>query len=204
MFNTNNWNRIRYTFHSFYYDFILYALQRERVRALNLMKIPDGESVLIIGAGTGLDLPYINPSAEITAIDITPAMISKLDKRSSKLGIKVQSYVMDGMQLEFPDKSFDYVILNLILAVIPDPYKCIKEAERVLKDGGEILIFDKFIKDNKSPSILRKLVNPITSFLFSDINRSLPDIIKDTVLRIKLKENSLFNGTFKIYILSKM
>jgi phosphatidylethanolamine/phosphatidyl-N-methylethanolamine N-methyltransferase len=40
---------------------------------------------------------------------------------------------MDGQDLIFEDKTFDYVILHLILAVIPDPEKCLLEVERVLK-----------------------------------------------------------------------
>lgn len=110
---------------------------------------------------------------------------------------------MDGQQLNFPDEQFDKIILHLILAVIPDPVKTIKEAERVLKPGGKIAVFDKFLDKDQQPSLLRKLINIITRALFTDINRRITDIIPGTELEIIHEEKADFGGTFKIIILQK-
>jgi phosphatidylethanolamine/phosphatidyl-N-methylethanolamine N-methyltransferase len=77
--------------------------------------------VLIVGAGTGLDLDYVPEGVEITAIDVTPAMLRRLTRRAARTGRCVSVRVMDARHLTFPDESFDAVILHLILAVMPQP-----------------------------------------------------------------------------------
>ncbi|MFT3740913.1 MAG: methyltransferase domain-containing protein [Breznakibacter sp.] len=141
--NTNRWNRIRYSVHSVYYDMLLAVLQKEREKAIRMLAPRDGDSILIVGAGTGLDLPNLKGNYKITATDITPAMLRKLSRRAAKLGLEVEVLEMDGQQLAFAGQSFDCVVLNLILAVIPDPQKCIAEAERVLKPDGKVLVFEQ-------------------------------------------------------------
>ena len=78
----------------------------------------------IVGAGTGLDLPLLCPGLQLTAVDLTPAMIRRLTKRAARLELPIDARVMDAHELEFADGSFDVVILHLILAVVPDPVKC--------------------------------------------------------------------------------
>ena len=202
--NTNKWNKIRYSIHSFYYDLILSTFGKERERAIGILSPKDGDSILIVGAGTGLDLPYLKGNYTITATDITPAMLRKLVRRAEKLKMDVHSMEMNGQDLKFNDNTFDCVILNLILAVIPDPKKCMAEVERVLKPDGNIIVFDKFLADEQKPSLFRKGLNLFTSVLFSDVNRKFSDILAATDLKIQQEEHSLFRGTFKIYCLSKM
>ena len=172
--NTNTWNRLRYTLYLPIYDLIADRIFRKyRKRSVELLQAKPEDAILILGAGTGLDLPYLQNYTNLTAIDITPGMITKLQERAEKLRIPVDARVMNGQQLEFADNSFDAVIAHLILAVIPDPVACIKEVERVLKPGGTVMVFDKFLPDGQKPTIVRRFFNQIASTLFSDINRSI-------------------------------
>jgi phosphatidylethanolamine/phosphatidyl-N-methylethanolamine N-methyltransferase len=203
-FNTNTWNRLRYTLYLPIYDLVADRIFRKhRKRSISLLQAKPDDAILILGAGTGLDLPYLQGYTNLTAIDITPGMISKLKQRAEKLGIPVEAHVMNGQQLEFADNSFDAVILHLIIAVIPDPIACIREVERVLKPGGTVMIFDKFLPDGQKPSLLRRLFNPIASTLFSDINRSIGSIASHTSLQVELNEPAAFGGTFRIVRLRK-
>jgi ubiquinone/menaquinone biosynthesis C-methylase UbiE len=90
------------------------------------------------------------------------------------------------------------------LAVIPDPVRCILEAERVLKPGGQMAVFDKFLGKEKRVSVLRKILNPFANMLFSDINRSFEHILKNTGLRIISDENADFKGAFRLIRLKKI
>ncbi|MER2997631.1 class I SAM-dependent methyltransferase [Pontibacter populi] len=202
--NTNTWNRLRYTLYLPIYDLIADRIFRKyRKRSVELLQAKPEDAILILGAGTGLDLPYLQGYTNLTAIDITPGMITKLQERAEKLRIPVDARVMNGQQLEFADNSFDAVIAHLILAVIPDPVACIKEVERVLKPGGTVMVFDKFLPDGQKPTIVRQFFNQIASTLFSDINRSIGTIVSHTSLTIELNEPAALNGTFRIVRLKK-
>lgn len=194
--NTNRWNRLRYTLFAPIYDYIA-TFHKQRCHSVGLLNLQPGESVLILGAGTGADLPYIPAGANVTAIDITPAMVDRIRQRAASLGRPVEAHVMDGQRLEFPDASFDAVVLHLILAVIPDPVACIRETERVLKPGGRAVIFDKFVPDRQAPSFGRRILNLLTNLLFSDITRQLGPVLAQTALRVEAREGAAFGEVFQ-------
>ncbi|WP_018478457.1 class I SAM-dependent methyltransferase [Pontibacter roseus] len=202
--NTNTWNRLRYTLYLPVYDLIAdRVFRKHRKRSVELLQANPSDAILLLGAGTGLDLPYLQGYTRLTAIDITPGMITKLQQRAERLGIPVDARVMNGQQLIFTDNSFDAVILHLIIAVIPDPVACIREVERVLRPGGTVMVFDKFLPDGQRPSQLRRLFNQVASTLFSDINRSIGDIVSHTTLQVELNEPAALGGTFRIVRLRK-
>jgi phosphatidylethanolamine/phosphatidyl-N-methylethanolamine N-methyltransferase len=202
--NTNTWNRLRYTVYLPVYDLVADRIfRRYRWRSIELLQAKPDDAILIVGAGTGLDLPYLQGYTRITANDITPGMITKLKARAERLDIPVDAHVMDGQQLSYADDSFDAVVLHLIIAVIPDPVACIREVERVLKPGGTVMVFDKFLPDGQKPSLLRRLFNQVADTLFSDVNRSIGDIVSHTSLQVELNEPAAFGGNFRIVRLRK-
>jgi ubiquinone/menaquinone biosynthesis C-methylase UbiE len=97
----------------------------------------------------------------VTAIDLTPTMIRRLTRRAARLGLPLDARVMDAHELNYADGSFDVVILHLILAVVPDPVKCIREVQRVLRPGGRAVVLDKFVSEGASPGFVRRLFNPV-------------------------------------------
>ena len=200
--NSNRWNIIRYTIYTPIYDLFGNILRRSRRKAIDMLNIQAGDKVLLLGAGTGLDFNMIHDKCEITATDITPSMVAVMQRRSKKLKRNIICMQMDAQQLNFPDESFDCVILNLILAIVPDPESCFKEAERVLKTGGHMLIFDKLLQKHKKPSLLRKILNPITSFFFSSITLSFSTIYKHSNMKIKA-DKPTFRNLFRIIVLKK-
>jgi ubiquinone/menaquinone biosynthesis C-methylase UbiE len=201
--NTNLWNRIRYTAISPVYDLAGKLFTPYRKRSIEELHIAHNDKVLLVGAGTGLDLAFIPQYAHVTATDITPAMVARIVKRNETLHLNLTAMVMDGQQLEFADKSFDKIVLHLIVAVIPNPVACMKEAERVLKDGGRIVVYDKFIPANSRPGLLRTVANLFTNFLFSNINRKLEDIVAHTGLKVVNIVEGGFKGQYNIYVLEK-
>ena len=204
IFNTNAWNRIRYTFWAPVYNLVARQLNRKRRRALEIVALQPGERVLIVGAGTGLDLDFIPPGPIITATDLTPAMISRLRRRAQRLGLPVDARVMDGHALEFPDASFDVVILHFIVAVIPDPVRCVREAARVLRPGGRAVILDKFVPDEGQPPLLLRLAGPVMRILASDVTRRLgPILAASPDLRVVQDESTGFRGFLRIVLLRK-
>lgn len=168
------------------------------------LEVKKDDKVLIVGAGTGLDLEFLPSDCEVVATDITPSMVERIKKRNMRLVRNVKAIVMDGQSLEFADKSFDKIILHLILAVVPDPIACIKESERVLKQGGQIVVFDKFVRKNKKASLIRKFANVFVNFLFSDITIDFESIVNNSGLTVLSDKDADFNGNFRLIKLIKI
>lgn len=201
--NNNLINKIRYTIYTPIYDLLTRSLEQSRKLSIESLDIQQGAHVLIVGAGTGLDFNYLSNKLHITATDLTASMVKKTKKRCKNTHPKANVFVMDGHHLTFKNEQFDVVILHLILAVIPDPYKAIQEAERVLKPNGKIAVFDKFIGTQQKITYKRKILNQLTKFLFSDINRNLEEIVTKTSLEITSNVAANFNGIFRRAILKK-
>lgn len=201
--NTLRWNRLRYTLYTPVYDLIARYFAPYRKTAVAKLGLRPGQRVLLVGAGTGLDLPYLPAGVEIHAIDLTPSMLKQLKQRASQLKKTVDARVMNGQQLTYADASFDAVILHLIVAVIPDPVRCLQEAERVLKPGGKAVIFDKFLPDDQQPAFWRRLLNSITNTLATNINRKLGDLLAHTQFHLLTNEAVALQGTFRICLLTK-
>lgn len=198
--NTNTWNRIRYGLYAPVYDLIARPLENGRRRSIELLALEKGERVLLIGAGTGLDLEHLPRGVQVMAVDLSPAMLRQAASRAEDLGLAVETRVMDAHRLDLPDASFDVVVLHLILAVIPDPWACIQEAARVLKPHGRVAIFDKFLPDAATPSLGRRVLGVLTNALFSDINRRLGPLLQHGGLRPVHEEASMLGGAYKVVI----
>lgn len=97
-----------------------------------------GERVLIVSSGPGLNLPHLPHGETIAAIDLTLNMVEKTHRRASTLGPAVNASVMAAQHLKFPDESFDAVILNFIVSVVPNPAACVAEVARLCPSVGRL------------------------------------------------------------------
>ena len=195
------WNRVRYTVWAPGYDLVA-GFGRQRRRSLEVLALRPGERVLLIGAGTGADLPYLPDGVEALATDLTPAM---LDRARPKLRPGMEARVMDGQRLGLPDGSFDAVVLHLILAVMPDPVACLRETARVLRPGGRAVVFDKFLRRGARAGLSRRAVGAVSRLLFSEVNRVLEDLLaaSGAPLEIVHDEPALAGGLFRIVLLRR-
>ena len=190
------WERRRYALWAPLYDFFVSPLRQARRRSLDGLALRAGERVLIVGAGTGEDLPFIPEGVFTVATDLTPAMLRRARQKARD---SHHLAAMDGHSLALGDGTFDAVVLHLILAVIPDPALCLAEAVRVLRPGGRIAVFDKFVADGASPSWGRRLLNRVTRPIATDITRRLDDIIRDSQTRVsRVFDRPAVGGKFSI------
>ena len=170
---SNAWLRFRYSFWAPHYDRVT-KFPDERRRSIELLDLRPGERLVVIGCGTGADLPFIPEGVEVLAVDLTPAMIRQA-MAHARPGIELR--VMDGMALDLPDGSFDAAILHMVLEVIPDPARCLAEAARVLRVGGRLAVFDKFLPEGERPGPLRRAGLALLDFVFTSTNRRMGEIL---------------------------
>jgi phosphatidylethanolamine/phosphatidyl-N-methylethanolamine N-methyltransferase len=172
-----------------------------RKRALSLPHYPQHAKVLLIGIGTGQDLPFLPNGLQITGIDLSEEMLQQA--RQKQTSHHVELYKMNAENLSFADNQFDIVIMNLILGVVEQPEKSMAEAVRVVKPQGQIVVFDKFVTDHKQFPWLRKMLNPIANRLGTDITRQFSPLLEGLPVTVVHQEPSIMKGFFQIYLLEK-
>jgi len=151
--------KFSYTILAPIYDHIVgSSTQAMRIKSIQRINQKTPQKILINGIGTGLDIPFLPEQHIYTATDLTPAMLNICKQRLAQSNLKIDLKIADVMQLPFEDNQFDIVLMNLILAVVPDPQRALQEASRVLKPGGKIYIMDKFIKPGQL-ALTRRLLN---------------------------------------------
>ena len=117
----------------------------------SLGRIEPGKRVLDIGSGAGLDsliaALQVGPEGSVTGIDMTPEMIENARRGAAELGLKNVTFVEgEAERLPFDDLSFDVVISNGVIDLVPDKDAVFGEIYRVLVPGGRIQIADVTIQ----------------------------------------------------------
>jgi ubiquinone/menaquinone biosynthesis C-methylase UbiE len=82
MMVSNWWNRTRYGLYAPVYDWGARPLERGRRRAIERLDVQPDDRILILGSGTGMDLEHLPPGVAVTAIDVTPAMVRRTERRA--------------------------------------------------------------------------------------------------------------------------
>lgn len=124
---------------------VLLSWEKE-ARTLAWFGLQNGMSVLELGSGPGFyteKLLALLPNSIVTAVEIDPVLIERAkqylqEKESVRLRI-IEASIMD---TGLPTNSFDFVVARLVFSHLPDPIGAAKEAFRVLKPGGKIVIID--------------------------------------------------------------
>lgn len=117
----------------------------------SLGPLEPGERVLDVGSGAGTDslvaAQMVGPDGSVVGIDMTPEMLEKARAGAAELGLQNVTFVAgEAEQLPFSDESFDVVISNGVIDLIPDKEAVFSEIHRVLVPGGRIQIADVTIQ----------------------------------------------------------
>ena len=127
------------------YDLLDFPFEYGRYRKLRPLLF-EGLSgrILDAGVGTGRNIPFYPPNADIVGIDFSPAMLARAQRRARTFGSNVRFRRMDVTQLAFPDNHFDSGIASFLFCVLPDEQQLsgLKELRRVVKPGGLIRLLE--------------------------------------------------------------
>ncbi len=117
-----------------------------------LGRLAPGERVLDLGSGAGTDsliaAQMVGEKGHVTGIDMTPQMLARARAAAAEMGASNVEFVeSEAESLPFPDESFDVVISNGVIDLIPDKDAVFGEIFRVLAPGGRIQLADVTIQN---------------------------------------------------------
>ncbi len=116
-----------------------------------------GESVLDVGCGAGVDLLLaallVGPEGSAAGLEFSPEMLARARGNAELAGLANARFHQGGAEsLPFPDASFDRVLSNGVLNLVPDKERALAEALRVLKPGGRLQVADQILEADQAPA----------------------------------------------------
>ncbi|HYY33732.1 MAG TPA: methyltransferase domain-containing protein [Gaiellaceae bacterium] len=128
----------------------------------SLGTLAPGELVLDVGSGAGTDslvaAQMVGPEGRVTGIDMTPEMLAKARAAATEMGATNVEFIKGEVEtLPFAAASFDVVISNGVIDLIPDKEAVFAEINRVLHPGGRIQLADVTIQNPVSEEGRRKI-----------------------------------------------
>ena len=195
--------RLSYTFLAPLYDLIAGpAFRTARRDSLAALPREARGTVLINGVGSGLDFQFLPLGHRYVGLDLTQAMLARSVRRAA--GHEFSAVLGNSLALPFRDECFDHAVLHLILAVVPDAGRALAETARVVRPGGCVLVFDKFLRRNQHAP-LRRLLNPLAERFVTRLDVVLDDVVpRVPALRVLSDEPAVAGGWFRRVRLERM
>ncbi|MBL8056637.1 MAG: methyltransferase domain-containing protein [Anaerolineales bacterium] len=201
---TNAGNRFIYRLWAPIYDATVNRFFRPgRRRALAVLAPQPGERILLVGVGTGADLPLLPAGVTAVGLDLSPHMLARARRKLAQIPAAVSLVQADAQAALFPPACFDAAILNLILSVVPDGQAGLRTAVRAVRPGGRLVIFDKFQPDAEPVTVGRQVMNVFSTLLGTDITRRLGALRQDCPVVVTHDEPSRLGGLYRVVRLQK-
>ena len=130
----------------------------------SLGKISQGEQILDIGCGAGIDTILaalsVGPKGSVVGVDIVPEMIARAESNLQMVDLNnVNFQKTSGENLPFADDTFDVVISNGVINLIPDKEAALSEILRVLKPAGRLMVADQIAAGSVQKDIKARFAN---------------------------------------------
>ena len=124
----------------------------------DFVDLKEGEHVLDLGSGGGLDAfiarSTVGETGRVVGIDMTDEMIELATANAEKLGYSNVEFVKSQIEeMAVEDETFDVVLSNCVLNLVPEKQKAFSEIRRVLKAGGRFSISDIVYTGNLDESL---------------------------------------------------
>ena len=146
-----------------------------------LASLVEGETVLDLGSGAGFDCflaaNKVGKKGKVIGVDMTPEMVAKARENARKGNYENIEFRLGEIEnLPVADKSVDVVISNCVINLSPDKNRVFREAFRVLKPGGRLMVSDI--------TLLKELPNFIKDSIAAYVGCISGALMKDEYIRV--------------------
>ena len=163
-----------------------------------LASLKEGETVLDLGSGAGFDCflaaNKVGKSGRVIGVDMTPEMLEKARENARKGDYTNVEFRLGEIEnLPVADNAADIIISNCVINLAPDKKRVFKEAFRVLKPGGRLMVSD-IVLDKELPEIIRNSIEAYVGCIAGASLKSeyLGAIETAGFQNVKFNEESLF------------
>ncbi len=184
--NKQKWDRAAATF-----DFMAGegAEKRWRPNKRKLFSRMGEGNILFMALGTGLDIECFPPNRSLQAIDISAEMMKYAKPRIAQYSGEIQTKVMDVHNMPFPENHFDQVFTSCTFCSVPRPAEGLKAILKVLKPGGELLMFEHTGSRYFPFNLMLNIMTPLTAKIGPDMNRPTVESVRRAGFEIIEVEN---------------
>lgn len=166
-----------------------------------LWSLVKGPRVLEVGVGTGKNMPYYPADVQVTAIDLTPGMVQRAQRRAGQLDLEVEVQLGDAQNLEFAAATFDEVVTTCVFCSVPDPLLGLEEVARVTKPGGRLLMLEHVRASEPLLGAAMDVVNPVAvRIMGANINRETVSNVSRSPWNVERVEDLGLGDIFKLIV----
>lgn len=159
-------------------------------------------SILDAGAGTGRNMPFYPDGCRVVAIDLSPVMLARAEKRRNKLGKAVELLEMDVLETTFPDRHFHAIIATFLFCVLEvhQQLPALRELARICKPTGQIRLLEYTYSQNPIRRLIMRLWAPWVRWAYgAAFDRHTERYIPDAGLEI-VEVRFLYQDIIKLIV----
>ncbi len=145
------------------YDLLDLPFEYGRYRAIRRqLFVGVSGSVLDAGVGTGRNMPFYPPSAEVIGIDLSAQMLARARGRQTSLGVRTELKQGDIRATSFANARFDYIVATFLFCVLSeqDQLPALRELKRICRPHGEIRLLEYAYSVNPFRRFIMRLWAP--------------------------------------------
>lgn len=148
---------------------------------------------LLVAVGSGNDIKFLPRGLDVEAIDISPGMLAKAQRRAARYDGRMKLRLADVQALEYQSGFFETVITSCTFCSVPDPIRGLRELHRVLRDEGRLLMFEHVRSQVPMLGLALDALTYVTRWLGPDLNRDTVANVRRAGFRVLEERNVYFD-----------